>query len=514
MTAIVRPARTTAATTLAPMLWGLASVAFLLGVVLLSWTGYTESDDSLYAEAAWNWAQHFPFLGINHWGLRHAIVLPMALLFRLFGRNETTLEAPMLLYYAALLVLTFAAVRRIGGWQAALIAAVLLGAMPTLATTTSVVVDDVPETFFVMASLWAFYSGTRNARVGLLVLSGAMAGLGFITRETTSAVLIAYGVLFLMNYGGSRLAYVWMGVGFVLVVGIDTAWLWAASGDPLYRLHISLLGVHGDNPSMAAQFQTAPGLDRFGDIAAPRWLQAFLILFVGQHYGLLFWAMVPAAIMLAAQRQDTPTRRITRLFGLVALVWFVVLSYVFFFLWILPRYQLVTAVLLVVPLSLVLARMAGRGRALLAGLIVLAILASDVVLIALTDRDPLWAERTLVSYAQNHAATVQTDPGTLRGAEWLLQVSGIAGRVRAAAPEPGQTYFYDAAPRRGIPQSWPVQRPAPNWVALARFSQPGGLGAVLVRRLGLRGVLPGVVLRKLDPSPRTATLYRIPATPG
>ena len=249
--------------------------------------------------------------------------------------------------------------RRLGGWQAGLIAAVLLGAMPTLATTTSVVTEDIPEAFFVMASLWAFYAATRNRRTGLFVLSGLMAGLGFITRETTAALLVAYGVLFLMNYGGSRAAYVWMGAGFVLVVGADTALLWIASGDPLYRLHISLMGVHGDNPSMAGQFKTVPGLDRFGDIAAPRWLQAFLILFVGQHYGLLFWALVPAAIVLAAERQDTPARRITRLFGLVALVWFVVLSYVFVFLWILPRYQLVTAAALVVPLSLVLARMAG-----------------------------------------------------------------------------------------------------------------------------------------------------------
>ena len=103
MTAIVRPARATASTPLAPTLWGLASVLFLLGIVLLSWTGYTESDDSLYAAAAWHWVQHFPYLGINHWGLRHAIVLPMALLFRLFGRSEATLEAPVLFYYAALL---------------------------------------------------------------------------------------------------------------------------------------------------------------------------------------------------------------------------------------------------------------------------------------------------------------------------------------------------------------------------------------------------------------------------
>ena len=109
---------------------------------------------------------------------------------------------------------------------------------------------------------------------------------------------------------------------------------------------------------------------------------------------------------------------------------------------------------------------------------------------------------------------VQTDPGTLRGAEWLLQIRGIGDRVRAAAPEPGQTYFYDAAPRRGIPQSWPVQRPDPKWVVLARFSQARGLGAVLVNRLGLRKLLPAPIARKLDPSPRTAMLYRVPAAPG
>ncbi len=483
---------------------------FLLFVIRFAWTGYVESDDAYYAAAAHAWAFHFPYLGDSHWSLRHAIVLPMALMFRLFGEHEWTLETPMLLYYAALLLLTGYGVGRIGGWGTGLIAAVLLGAVPVLASGASIVFDDVQEAFFVMASLWAFFFATSGRRTGLFVLSGVMAGCGFITRETTSALLVAYGILFLVGYGGRRLGYVWMGIGFLLVAGIDTGLLWHASGDPLYRLHVSLRGVHGDNPSMAADFLTPTGLDRFGDLAAPRWAQAPLILFVGQNFGLLFWIAVPATLALAADRAASQARRAARLFGFAALVWFAVLSYVFFFLWLVPRYQIVTAAALVGPLAVWLARLGARRGWLMPGLIVVALLCADLGLIALSDRQPLWGERALVAYAADHPGPVFTDPATLRGAAWLLQIRGLAGRVRAVPPPPGALYYFDSHPSRGIPPDWPVQRPAAEWVPAAQFAERPALGAVLVHALWLRGLLPVPILRKLDPAPRTATVYQVP----
>src|SRR4051812_6811269 len=65
----------------------------------LGWVGYIESDDWFYAEAARNWAAHFPFIGSTHWGLRHMIVLPMAASFAIAGLGEGSLVLPLMIYF-------------------------------------------------------------------------------------------------------------------------------------------------------------------------------------------------------------------------------------------------------------------------------------------------------------------------------------------------------------------------------------------------------------------------------
>src|SRR5256885_1633533 len=73
----------------------------------LGWIGYVESDDQYYAAAALGWITQFPYVASTHWGLRHAIVLPIAASFALGGVNEITLILPITAYYLAIVALTF-----------------------------------------------------------------------------------------------------------------------------------------------------------------------------------------------------------------------------------------------------------------------------------------------------------------------------------------------------------------------------------------------------------------------
>src|ERR1700752_4137328 len=72
-------------------LWGRTALDVTLLVALVgftSWLGYIgfiASDDWSYSEAAIGWLEHFPYVGTNHWGLRHAVVLPVALSFLVRG---------------------------------------------------------------------------------------------------------------------------------------------------------------------------------------------------------------------------------------------------------------------------------------------------------------------------------------------------------------------------------------------------------------------------------------------
>ena len=479
---------------------------FVVLLVRLSWTGHVESDDVFYAAAAEGWVWHFPYLAHTHWGLRHTIVLPMALAFRLFGQTEAALEAPMLLYYAALLVLVFGCVRRVSGAQTAVLATAITAAVPAIAFEASIVVDDLPEAFFVMASAWAFLAATERGDRRLFVLSGAVAGLGFLTRETTGTLLVFYAILFLFDYGGDRLAYVWMGGGFLLIVGADVAALGWASGDPLYRLHVSLSKVTQVVGSRGSKgFEATENLDK------PRWLLPLLITFLHQRIGLLFWLAVPATAVLAVRGTDSPQRRMIRLLGGLALVWFLVLGYaVPSRLYVLPRLQMVTAVCLCVVLAIALVRLFATGYRFLAVAAAAALLATDLLLIVAAQKNPLFGERALAGYVAEHPAEMYTDPGTELGARWLLASAGLTDRVDVAPPPPGALYFYDPTSRRGLPPDWPVQAPEPGWQLVARFAEQPTLLARTLHRSGVERMLPHGLAIKLDPPARVASVWRVP----
>ena len=485
-----------------PSLGAIGAAVLILASIALSWTGYTESDDRAYAEAAAAWVAHFPYLGTDHHALRHAIVLPTALFFWLFGPSEFAVSLPILLYLAATLFMTYRAVRAVAGVGAATLALLLTGTMPALVLGATVSFTDIPETFFVVASVWSFFFACRDRRAGLFVLSGAMAGLGFVTRETSVAILVLYGILFLRGYGGDRWGYVWMGVGFVLSAGLDFGALWAASGDPFYRFHVSLMGVEADSPLMQDQFKTAPGVDRFGALAVSRGVKPLVVAFLNQQFGLLFWFAVPAAI--AAARRGPPA---ARLLGGAAAVWFAVLFYgMADYLNVIARYIDVAAVALAVPLAIWLARYWQRRWA---KACLVAILAVNALFISGSDTNPLFGEKALVAYARDRHEPIATDPGTFQGAGLLLEWEGLLGRVAKYPPSVGELYLFDSHPRRGIPSGWPIQRPGVGWQELARREKPVKPLAYVARALGVRRYLPSGIAYKLDPPPRFVALYRV-----
>ena len=487
-----------------------AAAGFVACVVSLGWTGYTASDDFFYATAASGWAFHFPYLAQDHWGLRHAVVLPLALAFRWFGEGEATLAVPSLLYTGALLCFSFWLVHRISGYYSALLSVVLLAGVPIFATDASIVVEDAAEATFILVSLLIFCYATHGKRIPLYILSGVAAGIGFLTRETTLCLLALYAILFVFDYGNFRAGFVWMGIGFVGVVSLDTCLLWWASGDPLYRVHASLSGISHDNPALAAHFRTSAGLNRFGSIATARWLQPLVVLFLNQDFGLIFWLAIPLSVRLIFQEARSEQRDVLRLLVGFAAVWVIVLGYGFLFLWVVPRYFSVVAVALAIPLAIALERMFRSGHRILAGILIASLLSSDVLLIGAQNRDPLFAERALVTFLRSRPGeTVSTDPGTFQGAEWLLSINGQAGRVVVQPPKPGHIYFFDH-PWRGIPAGWTVTAPQPQWVVLARYVSTRGIVARVAIQLGIVRLLPAAFAAKLAPPIRVATAYLVP----
>jgi len=281
----------------------LALMLAALAVALLSWrwVGYQGHDDAFYAGAALEWAEHFPALGQTHWALRYPLVLPTAALIRLFGFSVPILAAVDLAAYAGFLVAGYAAARHFFGWPtaAALTAiGVMLPQFPVQATYAN---PDLLEMAFVMGSFWlvmlARERGHGPERTGLqrgclLLGAGALAGLGFLTRETTLLLVPLYSLMFLVRPAMQRWRYLLIAVGFMAVVGAQMGYFAIEAGDPLYRVRISAVHDHIDRAGQAAR--VTGSLDREGVLATSLVAAPLAALFVSQKYGLLFYLALPA----------------------------------------------------------------------------------------------------------------------------------------------------------------------------------------------------------------------------
>lgn len=481
----------------------LGALIFISGQIAAAWVGFMQSDDLMYASTAAAWAGHGPTLADHHWGLRHAIVLPMALCFKIFGVNEFALELTPVFYTLLLIgVVCWCAWAAAGVWSG-LFAALAMASVPMIVSSASVLCSDDAEAVFIVLSIASFHRGCERKHAGLLILAGVLAGLAAITRETTVCLAVFYAGLLAFGHGGDRRIYAWVVLGGVLVAGTDLVLLWAASGDPLYRIHTTLRGIAADNPGLPDRVPLLP-----------RWAGTLVMVFASNAIGPLPWLAIPAAIAVARRPDRDRRTGLARLLLLFAAIWFAILTVVLRSLFLEPRYQTVAVATLAISLGIVLDRSMRAAHWRNPVLAMAFLTMSGMVLNALTDRNLIFSERKLVEIVRASPGRYRTDPATLLGARWLLAVDGLENHVEARPPEPGDTFVFSTRPRRPLPPDWPVRSPGSGWIELARFEEPPRSGIAVLNHLGLLPWLPEVAARKLMPPPRTTIVYRVPNTAG
>jgi hypothetical protein len=497
---------------------GWLDVALLVALVgftsWLGYVGYIASDDGSYSKAAIGWLDHFPYVAINHWGLRHAVVLPVALSFWLGGISELTMMPPTKVYLLLLILLTYGCLSRLVERWTALLASALIALTPIFILPSSPS-DDVAECFFVVASLWAFYFGSgARASPALLLLSGICAGLAFITRETSATIALFYGILFLFGWRLPRAYFFLIAGGYLAVLVIDTVYLASMTGDPLYRFHVSIGAVSNDN-AFYREIGAAPpnqnGLDFNGLIAAPRLIQAVLMLFTAHEFGPLFFFAIPAGLWLWKNRyRREPRFEIALLWSLLGLVWFVTLCCVLVVLHVIPRYYSVVVYGGVLVVALWLRTLPVRRFSF--GLIAL-LSVGDLSMLYLDNKSLLFGEKTLVALAHASDEPIYTDGATLNDASFLLKYTAPSHSVVAGSPPAGGLYFYNPLPAHLRFESDRIGKlePRSTWTLLRSVSEKPKLSARILRASGLEAILPAAVSQKLDPPLHRCDLYRLPA---
>lgn len=486
----------------------IVGLGLFYALVALGWTGFIASDDVTFAHGAYGWLEQFPYVG-GHGTIRYTITIPMALAFRAAGENEFAMALPGLLYLGGLMVIAWFAVRRAAGPLPAFGALVVLATSPLLVIQASIANVDVIELFFLTASVMVFWRCLDGEpRTGRLVAAGALAGAAFLTRETAIFVALFFGLLFLAGYRFSRARYLFIAVGFVAVWSIELVYLWAMTGDPLYRFHISL--------NHDATIDRS--LDLAGNVIVNPLIDPLLVILLNQEFMLLFWIAPPLIAWLAlGQSVALPVRLFARVIALFALVWFICVGAAQHLLPLNPRYFMICAAMASVLGGAALVLLLARGGRMAAFAVfgLMALIGSNLVGIAVENKQSTFGERQLARIVDaDPRAIILTDPMTRYRADMLLRWEHAESRVSDAPPASGALFYYNpahaAANFKLPPDRVALYRPQPEWIAVARYRPPPTWLARAIQGSGLSARIPQGVWHKLRYQHPEVTLYRIP----
>ena len=493
-------------------LWLLLAAASILFFAMLNvfWVGFLASDDVSYWQGSTGWLRHFPYLGGDHWTLRHTLVIPIALARLVFGDSPTPLFLPTILYAEGLVAVTGIWIWRSAGPLVAAIALLFIVTYPQVIIYSSTADIDIIELFFVFCAFSLLGSVVTN--VGdqtsisralspsdrrKLFLSGIFLGLALLSRETAVFAILAVTLLCLMQFRLARKYYLYIFVGAAVVIGLEILYLWSQSGNLFYRY--SLVAHHDSN------------IDRWRDQGAaipfvhPA-IDPFTMLLLNHNFGLVSWIAVPLSIWLY-RRDDLQNgeRVLVVLLGTLALAWATLSAALWTSLVLIPRYYLLPAVCVLVLAALALSRMWRSGLRWTPIILGVLLVASNLMALALDNRNYVLGEYKLVELAKQQNRTIHTDPQTLHRAERLLEWAGISERVTAAPFGPGDLVFVNPLRSRS------GTIPGPDWKLLYESPIPQSGGHLIACNLP-RQVVPKAMLGAVACHRDTLRLYKVGTT--
>jgi 4-amino-4-deoxy-L-arabinose transferase-like glycosyltransferase len=483
-----------------------AGLMIFIALVAMGWVGFLGSDDVTYAHGAYGWLEHFPYVG-GHGTIRYFITLPMALCFLVFGQNEVAMVLPTLLYAGGLLAFAWATTARAGDRLSATGALVLLATSPLLVIQSSIANVDAIEAFFLFASVFLFWrcldEGPNAKR---LFGAGLLAGCAFLTRETAIFIAVFYGLCFLVGHRFDRTHYLWIAGGFLSIWVAELLYLWAMTGDPLYRFNIAL---HHDSTIDRS-------IDLAGNTIVNPILDPLLVLLINQEFMLLFVAAIPLGAWLCLSKSIEPRlRHFARMIALFGLVWFVCAGAAQKLLPLNPRYFTITCVAACILTGIALVQLGRDGgwKRRFAVFAFLALIGANFLGAYVENKDGLFGERQLARLtADRPGAAIHTDPMTRYRADMLLKWQNAEVRVDNSPPKPGDLYLYNPpnadAPNFEMSDPAPY-RPSGAWRVVGRWEPETSYAAQLLDRSGFASRLPQGIWHKLRYRHAPVTLYEV-----
>nr|WP_258557673.1 glycosyltransferase family 39 protein [Rhodococcus sp. AG1013] len=163
----------------------------------------------------------------------------MALSVRLFGLSSWAILVPQALMGVATVALLWATVRRYFGAAAGLLAGLVLALTPVAVLMFRFNNPDALLVLLMTASAWALLRAVQDGRTRWLVLTGALVGLGFLTKQLQVMLVVPPLALTYLLFGpprlGARIAQLFAALAAMVVAAgwwLLTVELWPAESRP------------------------------------------------------------------------------------------------------------------------------------------------------------------------------------------------------------------------------------------------------------------------------------------
>ena len=211
----------------------IVAIGFLMR--LACFTGLIGSDDLVYSHFAQLIAQlhYHPYL--HHAALRYGLIVPLGVVYRLFGIREwTTIIIPLLASTASVPALMLIA-QKVLGSRVALLAGMLIATFPAeLHYATILVPEPLAELYVLVAILVYLYWGDENpASAGFVC--GLCMGVAYLTKE--HALFIAPALMIDTLARRRWRMFFAIATGLLMIVGAEHTYYVASTGDLMFRPH-------------------------------------------------------------------------------------------------------------------------------------------------------------------------------------------------------------------------------------------------------------------------------------
>ncbi|MBI3855827.1 MAG: glycosyltransferase family 39 protein [Planctomycetes bacterium] len=240
---------------------GIVGLALVLRLLLFS--GIQGNDDSVYFAGAQRFARGEGLSSTDLLQTRVAYVVPLALLFRIFGPGPLSLALQALAASLALVVLAHELARVRFGERTARGAALFVAFLPLdLVYATQANTDGPLASWLAIAAFLLLRAPdlpTPKGKILSAVLAGAALGAAHLTKE--SAVLLSIMILPLV---ASRANLRWIGAAagtLAAIVAVELAVYQHLFGDAFHRIHVSAaIQSSQETGRLLARLPAAPSL--------------------------------------------------------------------------------------------------------------------------------------------------------------------------------------------------------------------------------------------------------------